>query len=68
MRRVLTLAVTVAALASGLAIPDFYGALYEAIRGGGHPPVSGAEGRRAVRAWELLCEAACRGTTLSIDL
>ena len=55
-------------IASGLAIPDFYGALYEAIRGGGHPPVSGAEGRRAVRAWELLCEAACRGTTLSIDL
>ena len=53
---------------SQLAIPDFYHMLYEAIRHDGPNPGSGAEGRRAVRAWELICQSACEGRTLNVSL
>ena len=48
--------------------PDFYESLYAAIRKGGPVPVPGAEGRRAVRAWELICQSACESRTLSVSL
>ncbi|NLO74853.1 MAG: Gfo/Idh/MocA family oxidoreductase [candidate division WS1 bacterium] len=51
-----------------LAIPDFYDMLYAAIREGGPLPVSGEEGRRAVRAWELICQSATENRTLQIEL
>lgn len=51
-----------------LAIPDFYQALHKAIRSGGPVPVSGADGRRAVRAWELIGQSAAENKTLSISL
>ncbi len=51
-----------------LAIPDFYQALHQAIRSGGVAPVSGADGRRAVRAWELICESATLKKTLNLSL
>jgi predicted dehydrogenase len=53
---------------ASLAIPDFYEGLYRAVREGAPPPVSGAEGLRAVRAWELLCQSACENRTLPISL
>ena len=51
-----------------LAIPDFYDLLFVAIREGGPLPVPGEEGRRAVRAWELMCQSACEGRTLEVEL
>lgn len=51
-----------------LAIPDFYQMLYTAIREGGPAPVTGEDGCRAVRAWELIGESACAGRTLVIEL
>jgi len=51
-----------------LAIPDFYQTLYTAIRDGGPVPVSGEAGRRAIRAWELICQSACEGKTLHVEL
>jgi len=51
-----------------LAVPDFYESLYVAIRDGAPPPVSGPEGARAVRAWELICRSACEGQALSVAL
>ncbi len=55
-------------MATDLCIPDFYQMLHVALREDGPLPVSGREGRRAVRAWELLCQAACEGRTLAINL
>lgn len=55
-------------IATDLAIPDFYQSLYAAIREGGPVPVTGQEGQRAVRAWELICQSACEGRTLCVDL
>ncbi len=55
-------------IATDLSVPDFYQMLYRAIREDGPIPVSGREGRRAVRAWELMGQAACAGKTLSINL
>jgi len=51
-----------------LTVADFYQGLFDAIRDGQPCPVSGEEGRRAVRAWELLCASACQGRSLSIEL
>jgi scyllo-inositol 2-dehydrogenase (NADP+) len=51
-----------------LRIPDFYQALHGAIRSGGPVPVSGADGHRAVRAWELIGQSATAQKTLSISL
>lgn len=53
---------------SRLTIPDFYDLLFTAIREGGPVPVPGEEGRRAVRAWELVCQSACEGRTLQVEL
>lgn len=53
---------------TGLNIPDFYTLLHAAIREEGPVPVTGREGRRAVRAWELIGQAACAGQTLAIQL
>jgi predicted dehydrogenase len=55
-------------VAAELAVPDFYQTLHAAIRDGGPLPVSGEDGRRAVRAWTLIAESAVAGKTLSIDL
>jgi predicted dehydrogenase len=55
-------------IATDLSIPDFYQTLHAAIREGGPAPVSGREGRRAVRAWELMGQAACEGKTLAVNL
>jgi scyllo-inositol 2-dehydrogenase (NADP+) len=55
-------------IAADLAIPDFYQCLHAAIREGGPVPVTGQEGQRAVRAWELICESACEGRTLLVNL
>jgi len=55
-------------IATDLSIPDFYQMLHAAIRADGPVPVSAREGRRAVRAWELICQAACEGRTLAINL
>jgi len=57
-----------AAVTGQLTIPDFYESLYSAIRDGLPSPVPGHEARRAVRAWELICESACTGKTLSVSL
>ena len=48
--------------------PDFYESLHAAIRQGGPAPVPGADGRRAVRAWELICQSACENRTLTVSL
>ena len=53
---------------ASLAVPDFYESLYSCIRDGKPNPVPGQEAQRAVRAWELLCESACSGTTLNVSL
>ncbi|MCC6580427.1 MAG: Gfo/Idh/MocA family oxidoreductase [Phycisphaeraceae bacterium] len=50
------------------AVPDFYDALYDAIRHGKPNPVPGDQGRRAVLAWELICQSAVAGKTLRVDL
>ena len=51
-----------------LTIPGFYDLLHTSIADGGPVPVSGEEGRRAVKAWHLVCEAACSGKVLSVSL
>jgi predicted dehydrogenase len=48
--------------------PDFYESLHAAIRHGAPVPVPGSEGRRAVRAWELICQSAVESRTLAISL
>jgi predicted dehydrogenase len=53
---------------ASLTIPDFYAMLHSAIRNGGPVPVSGEDGCRAVRAWELIGQSAVEGKTLAIDL
>jgi len=55
-------------VSSKLLIPDFYESLYNAIRDGGPVPVPASEGRRAVRAWELICQSACENRTLTTRL
>lgn len=60
--------ITLPFIATDLGIPDFYQMLHKAIREDGPIPVSGREGRRAVRAWELMCQGACAGKTLQINL
>jgi predicted dehydrogenase len=57
-----------AAVAARLAVPDFYEMLFAALREGGPLPVSGEEGRRAVRAWELICQSACENRTLQASM
>lgn len=52
----------------GLAVPDFYEVLHSAIRKNTPPPVPGREGRRAVRAWELMAQSACENQTLRVSL
>ncbi len=51
-----------------LAIPDFYQSLYAALREDAPIPVPGEAGRRAVHAWELICQSACEGKTLTVNL
>ena len=51
-----------------LAVPDFYQSLYLAIRQGAVPPVTGQEGRRAVKAWELINRSAYEGRSLEVTL
>ena len=55
-------------IGTDLSIPDYYRSLHTSIREGGAAPVSGREGRRAVRAWELICQAAVEGKTLAVNL
>jgi predicted dehydrogenase len=55
-------------LRTELSVPDFYDRLHTAIREGGPVPVTGEDGRRAVRAWELICQSACEGRTLEVSL
>ena len=63
-----SVAANLTAVAGRLAVPDFYETLSAALREGGPLPVSGEEGRRAVRAWELVCQSACEGRTLQVEL
>ena len=51
---------------ASLAVPDFYQSLHASIRDGGPVPVTGEEGRRAVRAWELMNDSACRNKALTV--
>ena len=51
-----------------VSVPDFYDALHSSIREGTPSPVSGPDGTRAVRAWELICQSASEGRALSVDL
>jgi scyllo-inositol 2-dehydrogenase (NADP+) len=53
---------------ASLAISDFYQMLHSAIRDGGPVPVTGEDGCRAVRAWELIGQSACEGRTLTVEL
>jgi len=55
-------------VSAGLAVPDFYERLHKAIREGAPPPVTGDEGQRAVRAWELICQSAREGKALEVGL
>jgi predicted dehydrogenase len=55
-------------IATDLAIPDYYQSLHQSLREGGPAPVTGREGRRAVRAWELIGQAAVEGKTLAVNL
>ncbi|OPZ79645.1 MAG: hypothetical protein BWY76_03514 [bacterium ADurb.Bin429] len=55
-------------VSASLSIPDFYQTLYAALRENGPVPVSGEDGCRAVRAWELIGQSARDGRTLTVEL
>ena len=55
-------------VSAALAVPDFYEMLHRSIRNGAPAPVSGEDGRRAVKAWELIGRSASQGKTLAVEL